>query len=578
MSNSQGMCTMKPKTTRKKLRITETRVADDFQHGIELLALRSSGNEVYPRPDLLSLNQYLKHAGIQRSRTNDSRQGRSQSTNSSNVDRIFAVLHNIPSGKTLEFSASHSGIARCTITTVEEGKSILFLRGYASPEWLLKVGNKFNVSPELYRRHLTYTAPPIGLAREHFSSPGLPSSSTRVIQLTIPTICTRNVAGQQYEPEDLQQARRLESEAMSEYFKRLRSRAQVADSVVRKCLLFSRREFVIEQTVSIDLGPRNEEGTAVVWLDCGVDLALGVEGPWCPHPGTRPWETLFCPIIVHDASEHSWKSRSPRGFKRSSSHNIGRAEEPPPAISASAHGPGCATACKWKAAQNACLLPFQYGSKIDDGVASSDVFYAVSEVFDFAASAESQFINLLQSRIKQELSFIDKSTEHADLSSSFHSIILLNLKYIKTQLASHTRRLTETVGVIRNRKLLRDHHGPESDTASNKADTLLANFEYLLQRADTLSKECEQGMVTLTNSAMLEEARRSASMAMRVQRLTVVATIFIPLSFVCSIWGMNFTELGSGTKPLWMWFASAAPVILFSGLIYTWDLLKDLIR
>lgn len=39
---------------------------------------------------------------------------------------------------------------------------------------------------------------------------------------------------------------------MSKYFQQLRNKARTADSVVYKCLLLSKQEYVLEQTVSID--------------------------------------------------------------------------------------------------------------------------------------------------------------------------------------------------------------------------------------------------------------------------------------------------------------------------------------
>lgn len=384
------------------------------------------------------------------------------------------------------------------------------------------------------------------------------------MQLTIPTICTRNVNRCDHAPEDLRQARRAVSVAMSDYFKNLRTRARVADSIVRKSLLLSKKEYVIEQTITIEFGPSSDKDwTAVVWLDCGRDLGLSVEGPWCPRPETRPWETYFCPVIVHEASEHPFPSTI-HPVTKDGTFDTATPYRTPTSWSSNSH------AAEWRAAQNICLLPFQYGSKLDKDVASQDALYAVSEVFQFAASAESQFLNLLQRCIKHELAFIGGDENDTSLH---YSVSLLNLKYIKTQLTSHVKRLAEAVSVLRNRSFLRGPHMLELGTASRTADSLLADFEYLQQRADTLARECEQGMATLANSTMLKEARLSAAMGMRVQRLTFIATIFIPLSFVCSIWGMNFKELGSGTKPLWMWFASAAPVVLFALIMYTWDAL-----
>lgn len=78
----------------------------------------------------------------------------------------------------------------------------------------------------------------------------------------------------------------------------------------------------------------------------------------------------------------------------------------------------------------------------------------------------------------------------------------------------------------------------------------------LLKRVEDLANECESGMTTLTNSSVMEETRRSAELSVVVWRYTAVAVVFVPLSFVCSFFGMNFAEMGQGELRLWIWFPS----------------------
>jgi hypothetical protein len=381
----------------------------------------------------------------------------------------------------------------------------------------------------------------------------MPSSSARVFQLTISTICVRNVAGSPYEPENLQEARQLEEEALGRYFKQLRTRAQVADSLVRKCLLMSKQEYFLEQTVTIEVEPPEDAWRAVVWLDSGKDLSQGVEGPWSPRPGTRAWETYFFPVIVHQADGAQSRSRNNSNLATRSMGYL--------TSSQTTHASN-RPATEWKAAQNICLLPFQYGSHLDKDIACQDALYALSEVFQFAGSSELQFLNLLHSRIEHELSLTGQQN-----AGRRNAVSLLNLRYIKTQLTSHAQRLAETVSTLENRDSLDWPRALASSKAEKIAHLLLTDFKYLLQRAEALARECEYGMDTLVNSSVLEESRRSAENAMLVHKLTVIATIFIPLSFVCSVWGMNFRELGSSDKPLWMWFVTAGPVTLVSLLV-----------
>jgi hypothetical protein len=199
-------------------------------------------------------------------------------TSEGNVTDNFASIHDIATGNGTRFAAPPTGLADFAAHNTSPGSSLLFLRGFASPQWLTTIGEIHRASPELYRWHLEFQAFTSG-DRDLYSSPSLPSPSARVFQLTIPTICTRNVGVSGYEPEDMQQARRLESEAMTRYFKQLRTRAKVADSVVHKCLLLSKQEYVLEQTVSIEVGPPGDDWRPIVWLDNGRDLSQSVQGP-----------------------------------------------------------------------------------------------------------------------------------------------------------------------------------------------------------------------------------------------------------------------------------------------------------
>ncbi|KAK1767611.1 hypothetical protein QBC33DRAFT_71366 [Phialemonium atrogriseum] len=531
-----------------------------FPDEIDALSQKSSEEHAYPRPDLISLSQYLKSWPTQKL---VAKFPETSAVSEEDVTTTFALIHEIATGTCSRFKPSPAGLAELASHSVEHGPLLLFLRGHGSPEWLNTIGEKYGVSPELYRRHLQYLE---FRGRDLYSSPSLPSSSARVFQLTIPTICTRNVDGSGYEPEDLQLARRLEEEAMGRYFKQLRSKAEVADSVVRKCLLLSKQHYVVEQTVSIEVGPPGDDWRAVVWLDSGKDLCQTMKGPWSPRAGTKAWETYFFPVIVNPAIDTPFTQSTDKPSTPlaglTSVHDI---------MEPQSHT-GDRQAEEWKAAQNVALLPFQYGSRLNKRIARRDTLYALNQVFQFSASAEVQFLNLLQSRIVHELSFVG-----AQGDGKYHSISLLNLKYIKTQLTSHAQSLTETVSLLQNRHDLDWPHIERSDedsaTVERSANMLLSDFKYLLQRAATLAKQCDQGMTTLVNSSMLEESRRSANLATKVQRLTVIATIFIPLSFVCSVWGMNIDILGSGSQPFWKSFVSAVPIILLSLVIYQWDVL-----
>ncbi|PGH19535.1 hypothetical protein AJ80_03870 [Polytolypa hystricis UAMH7299] len=286
------------------------------------------------------------------------------------ITNSFAVIHNITTGTSANFGPSTTDVDHFATYKAESNPSLLFLRGYAFPPM---VGNDWRK------------------IRRFYSSPSLPSSSSRVYQLNISTVCCRNVVGAPYEPEDLQDSRKLETQGLGRYFKTLRNRAQVADSMV---------------------GPPRDNWRAVIWLDSGKDLSKGVEGPWSPRPGTRPWETRFFPVIVHQVG--STQSRS-----RNRSHLAPRSVTyPASSYTIDPYESGT----EWRAAQNICLLPYQYGSTLDNNIAGQGAL-----------------------RISHELSFTGQQSVGRP-----NAISLLNIRFIKTQLMSHAQRLAETVRILEN--------------------------------------------------------------------------------------------------------------------------------
>ncbi|CAK7229731.1 hypothetical protein SCUCBS95973_007327 [Sporothrix curviconia] len=568
---------------------------DHDDQTVKALSEQKSSEHCYPRPDLISLSEYLNtkpktsHAPASRPLPNEN--------NDRPPDR-FAIVHNVATGQSQPYEATDAGLGQFAITHRRDraqaqaknahGSTILFLRGFSAASWLTTVGETYGASVELFRRHLDYPSF-TSVTKTYYRSPPLPSSTVHVFQLSIPTICVLNGgSADPGQPEDLQRQRRRNAEDMTRYFIELRSNAQTGDSVVRHFHLLSNEEYVLEQTVTVQVrasGPASgSAGNAIVWLDSGRDLAHGERGPWTPPPGTPLWKNYFLPVIVdhahaedvaaadgdggHLGAGSSGADLSPGlgapGASRRSSFSV--------VVGDGQRAAGGGADVPWMANQNSCALPLQYGAGLDRALASRDTLYALSELFQFSAAATAQLLNFVHAKIKHELSFIGTAAGGGGHASA---VSLLNLNFIKDLLDARTQGLVEVVGILRNRDALMWPRVPDgepgADTARQTAALLLADFEHLLQRAEALAAACDQGVLTLANSAALEETRRSTELSLVVQRLTIIGTVFIPLSFVCSLWGMNFQEMGTGSLHLYWWPVSAVPFVLASYVIYRWE-------
>lgn len=93
---------------------------------------------------------------------------------------------------------------------------------------------------------------------------------------------------------------------------------------------------------------------------------------------------------------------------------------------------------------------------------------------------------------------------------------------------------------------------------------LYDDFAYMHRRAESLSENLRNSMQSLTNNAAFQESVKAVADAGRVERLTLLATVFLPLTFTYSAFGMNFSEFGQGDLNLWIYVPTAAIIIAIS--------------
>jgi Mg2+ and Co2+ transporter CorA len=198
----------------------------------------------------------------------------------------------------------------------------------------------------------------------------------------------------------------------------------------------------------------------------------------------------------------------------------------------------------------------------------NDPFYALHELFSFSASSELQYLNLIDEKLGPEMGWAILAEETPSLS---------NLLYNREMLQTHIRQLKENIEIIKCRGSNHWPHALIDSDMSRKADDaanlLLRDFEFLLAKAENLSKRCDAGMTVVMNNANLAESKRAMAQASRVSKLTLLAFFYVPLSFTASFFGMNFSQFGtSSTLGIWLWFALSAPVLVLSFIFYQWDI------
>ncbi|KAK0101112.1 hypothetical protein ONS95_012905 [Cadophora gregata] len=100
--------------------------------------------------------------------------------------------------------------------------------------------------------------------------------------------------------------------------------------------------------------------------------------------------------------------------------------------------------------------------------------------------------------------------------------------------------------------------GRQHQMSPNLLDTALSELESLISDYEEAEAAWNSERRDELLDAQLKEARKSTETALRVASLTRLAVVFIPLSFVASVFGMNIQQFNDGKVSLSAFFGTAA--------------------
>jgi hypothetical protein len=288
-----------------------------------------------------------------------------------------------------------------------------------------------------------------------------------------------------------------------------------------------------------------------VWLDVARDLGKSVAGPWCPPDRARAaWETFVYPVIQYEPDLIR--------FASAEAHVLNTVE----------------SSDTWTAGQAAGSVSFHYCDNLDNKIASEDALYCLGALFNLAASAGNQFLNFLRHQVKLEVSGPGSQNDYA----------FDNLQYLKKIADEHSRSLSETLATLdaASSAWPRAEEGSLARKESDKvARRLTRDFSHLAEKASDIAGMCSQNINALHSSSALQENKKAAESAESGRRLTLLATIYLPINFTCSLYGMNFVQFGTGSLNIWVWIVTTIPVVLISIFLYyanLGDILRKILR
>jgi Mg2+ and Co2+ transporter CorA len=223
-------------------------------------------------------------------------------------------------------------------------------------------------------------------------------------------------------------------------------------------------------------------------------------------------------------------------------------------------------------------LPSKYGETLDWSKAHLTPLYALEELLHFQATSMSQYLNLLERVISKHL----PTVEHPELVQTKIEDIL-HFEYAKTVLVRHSAYVRETIDFVKGPLHNWNTEKTNDLDFSQPVSTVEGDFRYLLDRIQSLVEFCEAGKSSIMSNTAIAESRQANDEAKLVTQLTKatnrVTFIFLPISFVTSVFGMNFRQFGQGNLTILWWVAITLPLLAVSVLLVErWNVLQGWVR
>ena len=326
--------------------------------------------------------------------------------------------------------------------------------------------------------------------------------------------------------------------------------AEAGRSIGRRLNIHTGDILALEQEISICFVERKDHWTGkyracsygglltsvavLVWTDSGQDTDFD----FIPAPKTKHFAAIadrleFCPVFFENALLANAPSCQ---FPGEHSNHGARSKQP------------------------LSSLPGKYGCTLDWAQAAANPLSAIQEVFTFHAAAELQYLNMLDKLINEQMSETESAQEEADISS------ILDFDYAKSILLRHHAHLQDLLEKLEIEFTRWNRSRPENQAISQELlGTLKTDLVYLSNRLLSAISLCEAGRSAVMSNVSVQESQGSSREATLVAGLTKathrLTFIFLPLSLLTSVFGMNFRQLGQGTLSIWLWVSIALPLL-----------------
>ncbi|KAL9028782.1 MAG: hypothetical protein Q9196_002905, partial [Gyalolechia fulgens] len=404
---------------------------------------------------------------------------------------------------------------------------MVFLRGFPSPQWLNHLGAALDIDPELFSRHLDVSAGsiPDTLRRDRSYSTPFPDT-TDLIELRVCNTGSWTVTSSALNLNALRERCEASMTSHLDDFLHWRN-IGVGDSIVRRLILHDLHDFTIEQKISIEVVYHTRTWSIIVCMDSGKDLSHCQSGPWLKRSDLTETTSLH-PVFQH----RSRMGLSSNPSKADSLKSREQKTEP--------HLP-----------QSIDHIHKNYGSYLKLEIMAHDAFYALHELFEFSAVSIDQLLELFEGKLY--------SRPHSPDGGQMSELVIA-----KNLIDDYRRYVKDTLEIVCTRggaKWPRVTGAKQRKKADRAADRLELRYKRLLRRCDRLLEHCANSITILLAIMNEKQSERAIAQADRLSKLSLLAYIFIPLTFASGFFGMNFKELGDKLS-IWTYFAMAVPLLV----------------
>jgi hypothetical protein len=447
---------------------------------------------------------------------------------------------------------------------------VIMLRGFPSLRWIDFLGDMFDVNPEFWRRHLgcIVQAPADDLAKPA----SLPSTTDRILQHRVASIGSRKRFWQPH-VQDLQVLRYEATKKFQAYRANLEkwdtAKWTPGDSVVRQYVLHDKEHFTIDQNVtaylhapeagapwagtsSRTLDTSREQSclcmelnvyAVIVLVDCADDLSSSPHGPWLNDDGS-PNCTMLPPPVDDEETMTQFRYQ---GKRTSSRHSAADGEF----------------------VQSLSNLHISLGARLDAETRAQVPFYVLHDVFRTSILVDSQLLNLISHKTGSE----DVDIVNSQTGTASYETEQLQLLHFQRFLESRLHAMQDLQSLFQRQ---RAGMWPGAsvkrcrDISDMSLSSLQQDHDHLMNRTRDLLTRVERSINLLTSLIQIQQAKRSHRLNQTLFRFTLVAAVYIPLSFTTSFFGMNFVQFGTGTLNLWIFFVVGVPVFVASAAALLW--------